>query len=199
MSTTTIPPFWADPDAQLMLSAGRGDASGLAQLIEKYYGAVLRYCFHRVRDFAAAEELTQEVFLRVHGSRLRYRPSARFTTWLYRIASNVVLNWIRDTGRERGHQRLDAARPRGPELQLPDGSPRIDEWLARQSRADELRRAIGELPERQRTAVILHAFEEMPGQEIAHSLGCSHQAVRSLLFRAYATLRTRLNGTRAAA
>jgi RNA polymerase sigma-70 factor (ECF subfamily) len=153
MSTTTMPPFWADPDAQLMLSAGRGDISGLAQLIEKHYNTVLRYCLHRVRDFAAAEELTQEVFLRVHGSRTRYQPSARFTTWLYRIASNVVLNWIRDTSRERGYERLDAVQQRGFELQLPDGGMPADEWISQQSRAAELRRAIEELPERQRAVL----------------------------------------------
>lgn len=192
MSTITMPPCWADADAQLMWSASRGDGSGLSLLIEKHYGTVLRYCFHRVRDFAAAEELTQEVFLRVHGSRSRYQPSARFTTWLFRIASNVVLNWIRDTGRERSHQRLDAVGPQGVELQVPDLGLRVDEWLARESRAAEVRRAVEELPERQREAVRLHAFEEMPGPEIAETLGCSHQAVRSLLCRAYATLRDEL-------
>ena len=188
-----MPPFCADPDARLMWSAAGGDASGLGLLFEKHYATVLRYCFHRVRDYAAAEELTQEVFLRVHGSRSRYQPSARFTTWLYRIASNVVLNWLRDTRHYRAQCRLDVPPAEGMEWQVPDRAPRVDDWIARQSRVAEVRRAVGELPERQREAVRLHAFQEMPGPQIADAMGCSHQAVRSLLFRAYGTLRTELS------
>jgi len=189
-------PFWADADVQRMLDAGRGDAASMTELVEKHYGSVLRYCYRRVRDFAAAEELAQEVFLRVYRSRFRYQPSARFTTWLYRIASNVVVNWVRDTTRDRSHERLDAPRPQGPDLQVADQGLRIDEWMALEARAATVRRALQDLPERQRAVVWLHSFEEMPGPEIAEAMGCSHQAVRSLLFRAYATLRTRLTDLR---
>lgn len=196
MSTAIFHSFETDGDVQAMLDASRGDSGCLAALIEKHYPGVRRYCRRHVRDTAVADELTQETFLRVYRSRFRYQASAKFTTWLYRIASNLVLNWLRDTARERGWERLDAARPSGPEIQVRDTGSPADERMAREALVAEVRRAVNALPERQRTVVMLHKFENMPGPEIAEALGCSHQAVRSHLYRAYAALREQLTELR---
>ena len=181
-----------DADAQRMLSAKAGDMNALDELIRKHRAAVVRFLHGMIRNYAVSEELAQEVFLRVHRHREDYEVTAKFTTWLYRIAGRLALNWLRDHGHERFHEGLEASHPGTPPRQYPDPRARIDEWLLRQRRFGEVRRAVGELPERQRAAVMLHKFEEIGCEEIAASMGCSHQAVRSLLCRAYSTLRTRL-------
>jgi len=194
METTTRPTIWAetDPDTQLMLTARHGDTTGLSLLIEKHYPALVRFCYRKVRDSAAAEDLAQEVFLRVHRSRAKYQPTAKFTTWLYRIAANLTLNWLRDNGRERMHLSIGVSVPAGPALQVADTGIAPDERLMRADCATEVRRAVDALPERQRRAVVLHNFEELPGADVAAVLCCSHQAVRSMLCRGYSTLRSSL-------
>ncbi len=182
----------ADPDAQLMLSAKRGDSQAMEALINRHRTPVTRYIYRFVRDYAVSEELTQEVFLRVHRHRDRYEVTARFTTWLYRIAGHLALNWIRDHEGERRGESLEAASSGHAHRQFPDSGIGIDEWLIRQRRLAEVRRVVNELPDRQRTVVVLHKFNDVGCERIAATLGCSHQAVRSLLCRAYKTLRLRL-------
>ncbi len=181
-----------DIDAQMMLNAKRGDMSALEVLVRKHRGPIAHYVYRMVGNYAISEELAQEVFLRVHRYREGYEMTAKFTTWLYRIADHMALNWLRDSGRERFHECLEA--PPGNRLrrQFADPNIRIDEWLVLERKLEEVRRAVGELPERQRKVVLLHKFEDVGCEEIAATLGCSHQAVRSLLCRAYATLRVRL-------
>lgn len=177
-----------------MLEAKAGETASLALLVEKHRRGVLHFFYRQLQDAAIAEELTQEVFLRVHRSRASYEPTAKFATWLYRIAANLVLNWRRDHDREKAYVRLDAPLPSNTlHGQLADDCMSADEWLLFETRRAEVRRAVSELPGRQRTVVLLHKFEEMEGQQIAATLGCSHQAVRSLLCRAYANLRVRLS------
>src|SRR5512146_220834 len=98
----TPAPAWQniDPDIRLMLAARSGETAALSTLIEKHYRGVRRFCYRKVHDAAAAEDLAQEVFLRVYRFRTRYEPTAKFSTWIYRIAANVALNWIRDRGRD---------------------------------------------------------------------------------------------------
>lgn len=174
-----------DADALLMLQAKAGEAAGLALLYEKHRRGVMRYIYRQLRDVSIAEDLTQEVFLRVHRNRLTYQPSAKFTTWVYRIAANLALNWKRDHGREVSYAT-------GAEWHYPDRRVPIDDWMALEARREEVRQAVADLPDRQRRIVVLHKFEEVEGQQIAETMGCSHQAVRSTLFRAYETLRGRL-------
>ncbi len=177
----------ADVDARLMLQAKAGEADGLALLYEKHRRGVMRYIYRQLQDQSLAEDLTQEVFLRVHRNRLTYQPSAKFTTWMYRIAANVALNWKRDHSREVSYGDPDGAGWNYADHRMP-----VDERMVLESRCRQVRQAVANLPDRQRTVVILHKFEDVDGQQIADRLGCSHQAVRSTLFRAYETLRVRL-------
>jgi len=178
-----------DCDARMMLGAKRGDLGALDRLVEKHHGRVRHIVYRVVQDEAISEELAQEVFLRVHRHRERYEPTARFTTWLYQIANHVALNWIRDHQYERQDERLDAD---SSYLQLAGPGANIEDWLMLEVTIRAVRSAVDELPERQRTVVVMHKFEELECEEIGRILGCSNQAVRSLLCRAYRTLRERL-------
>ncbi len=180
-----------DADARLMLRAKAGEAAGLAALYEKHRHGIMRYIYRQLQDRSIAEDLTQEVFLRVHRHRLDYEPSAKFTTWVYRIAANLALNWKRDHGREIASGALSGTVDL-PGWRCADRRMPVDERMAIEARREEVRRAVAGLPERQRRVVVLHKFEEIEGRQIAEALGCSHQAVRSTLFRAYQTLRERL-------
>jgi len=136
--------------------------------------------------------LAQEVFLRVYRSRSSYEPTAKFKTWLFRIASHLALNWLRDEKHERGQERLDDVSADLPPRQISDRQPSVEQKLVYEVKLEEVRRAIATLPGNQRTAVLLHKYEEMEYTQIAKVLGCSESAVKSLLYRAYETLRARL-------
>jgi RNA polymerase sigma-70 factor (ECF subfamily) len=136
--------------------------------------------------------LAQEVFLRVYRSRASYEPTAKFKTWLFRIATHLALNWLRDEKHERGQERLDDVSVDLPVRQILDRRPSVEQELIYETKMQEVRRAIAALPEKQRAAVLMHKYEEMEYTQIATVLGCSESAVKSLLFRAYETLRARL-------
>jgi RNA polymerase sigma-70 factor (ECF subfamily) len=186
-----------DLDAQLMLRVKDGDEDSFRVLLEKHRNPVIHFVYRMVQERAVAEELSQEVFLRVYRSRSSYEPTARFTTWLFRIATHLALNWLRDGKHERSHQRLDAPRDSESEGGLParevsDRKPSVEQRMVYQTRLQEVRDAIALLPEKQRAAVLMHKYEEMEYSQIANVLECSESAVKSLLFRAYETLRARL-------
>jgi RNA polymerase sigma-70 factor (ECF subfamily) len=145
-----------------------------------------------VQNHAVAEELAQEVFLRVYRSRGTYEPTAKFTTWLFRIATHLALNALRDGKNERLQERLDDDSSDMPVRQVSDHRPSVEQRMVYQAKLDEVRRAIAALPEKQRAAVLMHKYEEMEYTQIAKVLSCSESAVKSLLFRAYETLRARL-------
>jgi RNA polymerase sigma-70 factor (ECF subfamily) len=145
-----------------------------------------------VQNQAVAEELAQEVFLRVYRSRESYEPTAKFTTWLFRIATHLALNSLRDGRNRRMEERLDADSPETQVRQVADRRPSVEQTMVYQARLDEVRRAVAMLPEKQRAAVLMHKYEEMEYSQIAKVLNCSESAVKSLLFRAYETLRARL-------
>lgn len=179
-------------DTELMLRLRDGDAESFALLLERHRSPVIHFLYRMVQDQAVAEELAQEVFLRVYRSRLTYEPTAKFTTWLFRIASRLALNWIRDRRHERGQASLDAPVEDGAGIQVSDQKPTTEAELLREARFDEVRSAIAALPEKQRAAVLMHKYEEMDYAQIAATLECSESAVKSTLFRAYETLRARL-------
>lgn len=186
-----------DLDAQLMLRVKDGDEHSFGVLLEKHRNPVIHFVYRMVQDRAVAEELSQEVFLRVYRSRASYEPSARFTTWLFRIATHLALNWLRDGRKEKGHQRLDAPARSEKDGELParevsDRTPSVEQRMVYQTKLQEVRAAIAMLPEKQRAAVLMHKYEEMEYSQIANVLDCSESAVKSLLFRAYETLRARL-------
>jgi RNA polymerase sigma-70 factor (ECF subfamily) len=181
-----------DCDAKLMLRVKDGDSASFATLLDRYRGPVIYFIYRMVQNQAVAEELAQEAFLRVYRSRATYEPAARFSTWLFKIATHLALNWLRDGRNERAQERLDDDADGGLAREVPDRSPLIEEALLRQVGIDEIRRAIAALPGKQRAAVLMHKYEEMEYSQIAKVLGCSESAVKSLLFRAYETLRARL-------
>jgi RNA polymerase sigma-70 factor (ECF subfamily) len=181
-----------DYDAELMLRVKEGDGASFGVLLEKHRSSVIHFLYRMVQNQAVAEELAQEVFLRVYRSRSTYEPTAKFTTWLFRIATHLALNSLRDGKNERRQERLDDDSNDLPVRQVPDRRPNVEASLVYQTRLEEVRRAIAALPEKQRAAVLMHKYEEMEYSQIAKVLQCSESAVKSLLFRAYETLRARL-------
>jgi RNA polymerase sigma-70 factor, ECF subfamily len=181
-----------DYDAELMLRVKEGDGPSFAVLLEKHRNSVIHFLFRMVQNQAVAEELAQEVFLRVYRSRASYEPTAKFTTWLFRIATHLALNCLRDGKSERSQEFLDDDSKDGPARQLWDRRPTVEQRLVYEAKLDEVRRAIAGLPEKQRAAVLMHKYQEMEYSQIAKVLECSESAVKSLLFRAYETLRARL-------
>jgi len=181
-------------DVQLMLDVKAGDDSSFNSLLQKYRSPLVNFLYRMVRDTATAEDLAQEVFLRVYRARKQYTPSAKFTTWLFRIATNLALNSVRDGRYQKLSISLDAA-PDGEDsvpLELPARELRIDQKMIERDRTELIRKAVWALPEKQRAAVLLHKYEEMDYAEIAKVLECSESALKSLLFRAYETLRVQL-------
>jgi RNA polymerase sigma-70 factor, ECF subfamily len=181
-----------DYDAELMLRVKDGDGASFGMLLDKHRTSVVHFLYRMVQNHAVAEELGQEVFLRVYRSRATYEPTARFTTWLFRIATHLALNSLRDGKYERFKTHLDEDPESGPTRQLRDRRPTIEQSMVSEARLDEVRRAVGMLPDKQRAAVLMHKYEEMEYSQIARVLGCSESAVKSLLFRAYESLRARL-------
>ena len=185
----------ARSDVQLMLDVKAGDDASFDFLLVKYRSPLVNFLYRMVRDRATAEDLAQDVFLRVYRARKEYIPSAKFTTWLFRIATNAALNSVRDHRHQRMEVSLDA--PAGEEQEalpreLPAREMRIDEHLLERDRVEFIQRAIASLPDKQRAAVLLHKYEEMDYAEIAKILDCTEAALKSLLFRAYENLRVQL-------
>jgi RNA polymerase sigma-70 factor, ECF subfamily len=181
-----------DPDAVLMVQVCGGHEPSFETLLHRHRSTVVNHLYRLVRDRAIAEELAQDVFLRVYRFRSRYQPEAKFTTWLFRITTNVALNWRRDTRREAAHLRLDASSNESRRIQVLDQNPRADQQLLAEHRAREIRDAIDSLPPKQLAAIVMHKYEGMDYIQIAEVLDCSIPALKSLLFRAYETLRRRL-------
>ena len=182
-------------DAAIMLRVAEGDESGFNYLVEKHHRAMIHFLFRMVRNQAIAEELAQEVFLRVYRSRESYRAEAKFTTWLYRIATNLAVNNARDTRRERTAHPLylDAPDPEsGATPDVADDEPTAEQRLMRDARMRAIRTHVMDLPERQRMAVVMHKYQGMDYRQIAEVLKLSESATKSLLFRAYQTLRETL-------
>jgi len=181
-----------DYDAELMLRVKEGDGASFGTLLEKHRTSVVHFLDRMVQNHAVAEELAQEVFLRVYRSRATYEPTAKFTTWLFRIATHLALNSLRDGKNERLQEHLDDDRSEMPVRQVSDARPTVEDYMVYEARLDEVRKAVAMLPQKQRAAVLMHKYEEMEYSQIAKVLNCSESAVKSLLFRAYEALRSRL-------
>lgn len=179
-------------DAELMLRVRDGDETSFALLLEKHRNSVIHFLYRMVQNQAIAEELAQEVFLRVYRSRETYEPTAKFTTWLFRITTHLALNHVRDRRNDKLNDSIDEKIEDGAPRQLSAREANVEERLLRDARLGEVRKAIEELPDKQRGAVLMHKYQEMEYSQIAAVLGCSESAVKSLLFRAYESLRTSL-------
>lgn len=181
-----------DYDAELMLRVKDGDGASFGVLLDKHRLSVIHFLYRMVQNHAVAEELAQEVFLRVYRSRSTYEPTAKFTTWLFRIATHLALNALRDGKHEKSQERLDDVTGDLPVRQVSDKRPTVEASMVYEARLEEVRKAVATLPEKQRAAVLMHKYQEMEYSQIARVLNCSESAVKSLLFRAYESLRARL-------
>ena len=182
-------------DAEIMLQVKAGDDSAFAYLVQKYRRPMVNFMYRMAHNAAGAEDLAQEVFLRVYRSRETYEASAKFTTWLYRIATNLAVNHARDTRHERPENTVSLDEPdeeSGHTLDLPDGTPSAEENLVQRERLAAIRQRVQSLPERQRIAVVMHKYQQMDYRQIADVLKLSESATKSLLFRAYEALREQL-------
>jgi RNA polymerase sigma-70 factor (ECF subfamily) len=182
-------------DAAIMLRVAAGDEDSFNYLVGKYNRAMIHFLFRMVRNQAIAEELAQEVFLRVYRSRESYRAEAKFTTWLYRIATNLAVNHARDTKHERSAHAVYLDQPdeeSGTTPDLADDEPSAEMQLMQKERMAAIKTHVMALPERQRMAVLMHKYQGMDYREIGDVLKLSESATKSLLFRAYQTLREKL-------
>ena len=195
-TATLTPGCWSQlSDAEIMLRVAAGDEAGYSLLVEKYRRQMVHYMYRMVHNQAIAEEMAQEVFLRVYRARASYRAEAKFSTWLYRIATNLGVNHARDTRYERGAQAvyLDQPDPEtGISPDVADATPTVEEHMLRDARLAAIRKHVMALPERQRTAVLMHKYQDLDYKQIGAVLKLSESATKSLLFRAYQTLRERL-------
>ena len=182
-------------DAAAMLRVAAGDEASFNFLVRKHHRAMIHFLYRMVRNQAVAEELAQEVFLRVYRARDSYRAEARFTTWLYRIATNLAVNHARDTKHERSAQTIYLDAPdeeTGTTPDVADDEPNVEQRLMTNERMDAIRSHVMALPERQRTAVLMHKYQGMDYRQIGEVLKLGESATKSLLFRAYQTLRDKL-------
>ena len=182
-------------DAAIMLRVAAGDEAAFNYLVQRYHRAMIHFLFRMVRNQAVAEELAQEVFLRVYRSRESYRAEAKFTTWLYRIATNLAVNHARDTKHERAAQTIYLDAPdeeTGTTPDVADDELSVEQRMMRDERMGAIRTHVMALPERQRMAVLMHKYQGMDYRQIGEVLKLSESATKSLLFRAYQTLRDRL-------
>ena len=182
-------------DAAVMLELRSGNMAAFDLLLGKYRKPIVHFMFRMVHNQAVAEELAQEVFLRVYRSRETYRAEAKFSTWLYRIATNLGVNHARDTRHERSASTVyldQADEETGSTPDVADLTPGVESRLLRDERMQAIRDFVLALPERQRTAVLMHKYEGMDYRQIGEVLKLSESATKSLLFRAYQTLRDKL-------
>lgn len=180
-----------------MLRFQAGESTCFDDLVTRYRKPLMGFVYRMVGNAASSEEIIQEAFLRVYLHRANYRPQARFSTWVYRIANHLALNHLRDHRRDRLADSLDAADDDGgAPRELADAQPNAEQALVAASiaagRARRIREAVGGLAPRQRSAVIMHKYQGLDYEEIAGALGLSLSATKSLLFRAYEALRREL-------
>jgi RNA polymerase sigma-70 factor (ECF subfamily) len=182
-------------DAEVMLRVASGDDPAFDYLVEKYRRPMISFMYRMTHNQSVAEELAQEVFLRVYRSRQSYEASAKFTTWLYRIATNLAVNHARDTKHERPENTVNIDEPdaeTGMTVDVADTGLNAEQNILRSERLAAIRQQVEALPERQRMAVLMHKYQNMDYKQIAAVLKLSESATKSLLFRAYETLRETL-------
>lgn len=181
-----------------MLDVKAGDEQSFGLLLQRYRTPLVNFLYRMVRSREQAEDLAQEVFIRVYRAREEYVPSAKFTTWLFRIATNLALNSLRDHRHQKLEISMDAPLTADAEdgdekpFEVADKHPTIEQELLEEDRKKMIRHAIEKLPEKQRAAVLLHKYQELDYAEIAKILSVSESALKSLLFRAYESLRVEL-------
>jgi len=192
--TPDSPDEQAVRDVELMLRVKRGDTEAFQDLVEIHQHRVIGTVAKMLGDDAEAEDVAQQVFVRVWRSAERYEPTAKFTTWLFTILRNLVFNEIRRRSR---HPVTSLDQPRHDDEERPRDTADLrtktpDATLLDGEMMDAIQRAIDELPETQRLAVIMRRYDETPYEEIAEVLDLTVPSVKSLLFRARTELREKL-------
>jgi RNA polymerase sigma-70 factor (ECF subfamily) len=184
-----------ETDVELMQRVGRGDKEAFRALVERHKATVINVIYRQIGDRWEAEDLAQTVFINVFHSARRYKPSAKFTTWLYTIVRNTCLNEIRRRARHKAES-LDALQE--PEDDTPtrtfaDAQSRDPAAQTQETELEErIRAAIKSLPEEQRTAIVLLRYEDLSYEEIAKVLRCSVGATKSIIHRAREKLKAEL-------
>jgi RNA polymerase sigma-70 factor (ECF subfamily) len=182
-----------DADAELMLRFQSGDEEAFAALVRSFQGRVVSLAYRYLGSAADAEDLAQEVFLRVYRAKESYERSAKFSTWIYRITANASLNFIR--GR-KARRKVSGAMPGGSDddaADFEDESARAPgEQMEKDELAQVLRRIVDDLPERQRIAIVLNKYEGLSYEDVASSMEMSVMAVKSLLTRARVNIKEKL-------
>ncbi|MGB1930619.1 MAG: RNA polymerase sigma factor [Mariniblastus sp.] len=186
-----------DPDVRLMLQVRDGNAAAFEALVEKHQKRLVMVLEHLVSDRTQAEDLAQDVFLRVYRARERYVPTAKFSTWLYTITHNVASNSIRKSSRRKEVNLVTSPSGSMPvrplDTMAKDKSNLMPTRLADQKEMEKvIREAIQSLGPRQRMAMLLSKYEGMSYNEIAESMELTTQAVKSLLSRARGNLKEML-------
>jgi RNA polymerase sigma-70 factor (ECF subfamily) len=181
-----------DFDTQLMLRVQKNDDASFGLLVDRHRGTLVQHLSRLVQNPAVAEELAQDVFLRIHRSREKWEPSAKFSTWLFRISTNVAYNHFRDEKYHNRNLSLDREIPNARKREFSDGRKGVENALVDDVQVQQVRAAIASLPFKQRTAVLMHKYEEMDYAQIAEVLGCTPSAVKAIMFRAYEALRAEL-------
>lgn len=186
----------SDPNVQLMLRVRAGDAEAFRELFEKYSRAIVNFAYHFVENRQRAEEIAQDVFLQIYRAAGRYEPTAKFTTWLYRIATNACLNEVR---------RPEHRHPKRP-LEYPEDDDRKraeiafadptavpgDSALAGRELEAKIHEVLEDMPPNQRAALLMSRVDGLSYLEVADALETTESAVKSLVFRATATMRKEL-------
>ena len=176
-------------DEELMLRYGGGDAGAFETLYGRHRGSLYRFLLRQVNDRAVAEELFQDVWMRVIDARGRYQARAQFSSWMYAIAHNRLMDFYRASGRAK---LLDPDESEAALGELPAGDPPAEVLLDRKRAAQRLHAALDALPEAQREAFLLQQEGELSVEEIAQTTGVSRETAKSRLRYAVAKLRASL-------
>lgn len=183
-----------DPDTSLMLKFKNGDISCFEKLVKKYKESIINIIYQFIGDKEEAEDLTIEVFLRVYKARKNYKAKAKFTTWLYRIATNLCLNKIRENTKLHTISLGKPITREEEELieKIADPSPSPQDILEEKEKNVLIKKAVDSLPTKQRIALILRIYEELSYKEISKILGCSIKSVERRLYWARTNLKKKL-------
>ncbi len=188
--------YLSDPDNQLMQKAGSGNRAAFKELVKKHQGTVTGIIYRYTGNHNEVEDLAQDIFLKIYKAASSYVPRAQFKTWLYKVVANHCLNFFRSQKRKAIITSLDQplSEDYNPHIQRTDEQKKQPEIILQQQELQiALKRALSELPERQRMAIILHRFEGLSYKEVATILGASLSAVESLIFRAMNNLKEKLS------
>jgi RNA polymerase sigma-70 factor (ECF subfamily) len=179
-----------ESDIELMERVRSGDDTAFSELMRRHYRGVVNYIYRFTNDRGNSEDLAQEVFLRVYRSAKRYKPEAKFSTWLYKIATNLCLTEVKSRKKDQNLS-LDEMGENSGDLGDPKSVDAYDITFRREIR-DAIFEALKSLPERERTAVVLCKYEELPYEEVAEIIGCTAGAVKAYVHRGRMKLIERL-------